>query len=67
MKSADLGEVGKMVYLDPTNQARITLQKVPRKLKKKMKKDGIWGMPVFTVTEMSMNFVKDFEIWKNGR
>lgn len=67
MTSADLGEGGKMIYLDPSKQATVTLRKVPRKLKKKIKKDGSWGMPVFTVTEMSMNFVKDFEVWKNGR
>lgn len=66
MASVDLGKPGKMIYLDPSKQARVTLLKVPRKLKKKMKKEGSWGMPVFTVTEMSMNFVKDFEVWKNG-
>ncbi|MNK30195.1 hypothetical protein D3C87_486100 [compost metagenome] len=67
MTSVDLGKPGKMIYLDTSEQARGTLVKVPRKLKKKMKKEGSWGMPVFTVTEMQMNFIKDFEVWKYGK
>ncbi|MDR6734185.1 hypothetical protein [Sphingobacterium sp. 2149] len=67
MTSVDLGTPGKMICLDPPEQTRGNLIKVPRKLKKKMKKEGSWGMPVFTVTEMPMNFIKDFEVWKYGK
>ncbi len=61
MTSAELGE---MIYLEPSDEPTVTLLKAPRKLKKKMKKQGSWTMPVFTVTEVPMNFIKDFEVWK---
>jgi|GEM_PF-3205689 len=35
--SADLGKV---IYIDPSKQSKVTLTKVPRKLKKKLKKLG---------------------------
>lgn len=64
MTSSDLGKV---IYIDPSEHPTVTLIKVPRKLKKKMKKQGSWSMPLFTMTEMPMNFIKDFEVWKYGK
>ena len=64
MTSADLAKV---ICIDPSKQPTVTIIKAPRKLKKKMKKEGRWGMPVFTVTEMPMNFINDFEVWKYGK
>ncbi|MFC3353685.1 hypothetical protein [Sphingobacterium zeae] len=48
MTSVDLGKV---IYIDPSKQAKITLIKVPRKLKKKMKKEGSWNKPVIFQAE----------------
>lgn len=51
--SADLG---KAIYLDPSKKPSVTFLKVPRKLKKKMKKNGVWGMPVIMFSGNVSNY-----------
>ncbi|WP_411973370.1 hypothetical protein ACLCDV_07980 [Sphingobacterium sp. Lzh-3] len=63
MTSVDLG---KMIYLDPSKQAKVTLLKAPRKLKKKMKKEGSWGMPLITFEAESLISPKDLNLIFKG-
>jgi len=52
-------KAGKAIYLDPSKKASVTFLKIPRKLKKKMKKDGRWGMPII---KLNGKVLKVYEI-----
>jgi len=60
------GDLGKMIYIDPSKQAKVTLIKAPRKLKKKMKKEGSWGMPLITFEAETLISPKDLDLIFKG-
>lgn len=63
MASIDLG---KMIYIDPSKQPSVTFLKFPRKLKKKMKKEGSWGMPLITFEAEPLISPKDLGLIFKG-
>jgi len=60
--SVDLGNV---IYIDPPKQPSVMVLKVPRKLKKKMKKEGSWVMP-FAVFEAENLISPDLDLIFKG-
>ncbi len=61
--SVDLGNV---IYIDPPKQPSVMVLKVPRKLKKKMKKEGSWGMPLITFEAEPLISPKDLDLIFKG-